>query len=112
MLARICAAICRNRAISRRQVALPHHHVERDVLLGEFADRDGAAIEHERRQHDVDAAAVGEPGVDHRARLVDAAADRRGDALRDIDDVLDVAKPGGRSSRACRAARHKRRTAR
>ena len=25
--------------------------------------------------------------------LVDAAADRRGDALRDIDDMLDVAEP-------------------
>ncbi len=53
-----------------------------------------AAVEHERRQDDVDAAAVGEPRVDHRARLVDAAPDRGGDALRDPDEMLGVAKPG------------------
>ena len=93
MLARICAAILQKPRHRLRQVPLPHHDIERDVLLGEFADRDGAAIQHDRRQHDVDAAAVGEPGVDQRARLVDAAADRRGDALRDIDDMLHVAEP-------------------
>jgi hypothetical protein len=60
----------------------------------ELADRDRTAIEHERRQDNVDAAAVGEPGVDHRAGLVDTPADGGGDALRDADEMLGVAKPG------------------
>src|SRR5208282_1346875 len=44
----------------------------------------------------IDAAAVGKPRVDHRARLVDAAPDCRGDALRDIGDMLSIAKTGPR----------------
>src|SRR4029077_12221603 len=54
-----------------------------------------AAIEHERSEDDVDAAAVGELRVNHRARLVDASADGSGDALRDTDEMLGVAKPSG-----------------
>src|SRR5271170_3816690 len=77
----------------RRQILLPHHRIEGQGLLWEFADRDRAAIEHERRQDDVDAAAVGEPRVDHWARLVDTPANGSGDALRDTDEMLGVAKP-------------------
>src|SRR5262249_41644804 len=78
-----------------RQVLLPHHRVERQAALREFADRDRAAVEHERRQYDVDTAAIGEPGVDHWAGLVDTPADRTGDALRDVDEMLGIAKSGG-----------------
>ena len=92
--ARACGDLQQARHLAR-QILLPHHRVERQALLREFADRDRAAVEHERRQDDVDAAAVGEPGIDHRARLVDAPADRGGDALRDVDEMLGVAKPGG-----------------
>src|SRR5439155_26475895 len=42
-----------------------------------------------------DTAAVGEPGVDHRARLIDTTADSTGDALRDVDEMLGIAKSGG-----------------
>ena len=66
---RSCAAICSNSRHRPRQSPCRDHHVERDALLGEFADRDACRRSHERRQDDVDAAAVGQPGIDHRARL-------------------------------------------
>ena len=56
-------------------------------LLAELADREQRAAERERRDDRVDAAAVGEPRVDHRRRLVDAAADL-GDDL--VDDPAQV----------------------
>ena len=61
-------------------------------LLGEFADRDRGAVERQRRDDDVDAAAVGETGVDQRPRLVDAAADARHDLGADVHQVLVVAE--------------------
>ena len=39
------------------------HHVERDRLLGELTNRDGGAAQRQRRDDDVDAAAVLEAGV-------------------------------------------------
>ena len=44
----------------------------------------------QRRDDGVHAGAIGQAGVDHRARLVDAAADRRDDALDDLHHVLVV----------------------
>ena len=55
---------------------------------GELADRQQRAVERQRRDDRVDAAAVGEPGVDHRARLVDATADAG-------DDLVDRAAQVG-----------------
>ena len=56
--------------------AICHHGVEVELLLGELADRDARAVEGERREDDVDAAAVGQARVADRAGFVDAAADR------------------------------------
>ena len=57
---------------------------------GELSDRDDRADEAERRNDRVDARPVGETGVDHGARLVDAAADGGDDPLDDLHDVLVV----------------------
>ena len=51
-----------------RDVALPRHDVEGDLLLGELADRDGRPVDGERRDDDVDAAAVLQARVDQRRR--------------------------------------------
>ena len=52
----------------------------------------GRAVEGQRRDDGVDARAVGQPCVDHRARLVDAAADRADDALDDLQQVRSSLK--------------------
>ena len=57
-------------------------------MLGELPDRQHRAVDRERRDDRVDAGAVGEAGVDHRRRLVDAPADRG-------HDLVDhLAEPG------------------
>ena len=66
-----------------RQGAEADEVVDREPGLGELADRERRAVDRERRDDRVDAGAVGEAGVDHRRRLVDAPADRRDDALDD-----------------------------
>src|SRR6185437_15197363 len=73
-------------------VVLPRHDVEGDGLFGEFADRDGRAVDGERRRDDVDTAAVLEAGIDQRGRFVDAAADQGDDAGGDAHDVGVVAE--------------------
>ena len=52
----------------------------------------------QRRDDDVDARAVGQAGVDHRAALVDAAAERRHDAVDDAHQLLGVAEADVRLS--------------
>src|SRR6516225_1534760 len=74
------------------QVPLADHRTERQTFLWKFADRDGSAIEYQRRQDDVDAAAVGKPGVDHRTGFVDATTNSAGDTLRDIDEMVGITK--------------------
>ena len=54
----------------------------------ELADRQHRAVDGKRRDDRVDAAAVGQPGVDHGARLVDPTADAR-------DDLVDRAAQMG-----------------
>ena len=56
----------------------------------EAADRERRAVDRQRRDHDVDPRAVGEPGVDHRAELVDPAAERGEDALDRVAQLLLV----------------------
>ena len=68
------------------------HHVERDRLGREFTNRDRSAAQGERRHDHVDAAAVLEARVGERRGLVDAAADRVADALRDLEQMLLVAE--------------------
>jgi hypothetical protein len=58
-----------------------------DELVGvgarcrEPAHRERRPVDRQRRDHDVDPRAVGQPGVGHRAELVDAPTDGREDAL-------------------------------
>ena len=54
----------------------------------EAADRERRPVDRQRRDHDVDPRAVGEPGVDHRAELVDPAAERRQDPLDRVAQLL------------------------
>jgi len=54
------------------------------------SDRDHRPIERERRDDDVDPAAVGQPRVHQRRRFVDPAPDQGHDARRHIHDVLIV----------------------
>ena len=68
------------------------HHVDGDRLFGEFTNRDGGAAQRERRDDDVDAAAVLEAGVGERRGLVDAAADLVDDPLGDLEQMLLVAE--------------------
>src|SRR5437762_2072283 len=56
----------------------------------ELSDGDDRSHQGERRDDRVHAGAIRETGVDHGARLVDAAADGRDDALNDLHHVLVV----------------------
>ena len=51
-----------------------------------------AAVDGQRRDDDVDAAAVLQPGIADRAGFVDPPADAGDDPLRDVHDVLIVAE--------------------
>ena len=57
---------------------------------GELPDRDDRPDERQRRDDRVDARAVGQAGIDPRARLVDAPADGGDDPVDDPEDVLVV----------------------
>ena len=61
--------------------------LHRERVGGELADGQRRAVDGQRRDDRVDAAAVGQAGVDHRAGLVDATADP-GDDL--VDDATQV----------------------
>ena len=58
----------------------------------ETADRHRRPVERERRDDHVDARAVLQSGVDHRARLVDAPPDGADDPFDDLHQVLVVAE--------------------
>src|SRR3990172_1180788 len=62
----------------------------------ELPDRDHGTDERQGRDDRVDARAVGQTGVDHRRRLVDAAADRGDDPIDDPHDVVVVLEDGVR----------------
>ena len=70
----------------------------RDEIVGsqavgaEAPDRHRRAVERQRRNDDVDARPVLQACVHHRARFVNAPADRADDALDDLHQVLVVAK--------------------
>ena len=112
MLSRDARGDLEHRRHRRRDVALPRHDVERDALLGEFADRDRGAVDRQRRHDDVDAAAVREARVDERRRFVDAAADLRHDARRDAHDVGVVAEGDVGQLELAACARHRPASAR
>ena len=59
---------------------------------GELPDGQRGAVDRQRRDDRVDTAAVGEPGVDHRAGLVDATADAGHDLVDRAAQVRLVAE--------------------
>ena len=61
-----------------------------DAIGAETANRQHGTVERERRNDRVDAGAVLQPGVDHRAGLVDAPSDHADDALDDPEQVRVV----------------------
>ncbi len=87
MLRRALMAPCRSCNISRSDGEVAEKICGLERCGPEAADGDDGAIDRERRNDDVDARAVGETGVHHRRRFIDAAANS-GDDL--VDDVHEV----------------------
>src|SRR5207253_1297353 len=58
----------------------------------EAPDGHGRPVQGQGRDDGVDTAAVGQPGVHHRAGLVHAAADLGDDAVDDLQEVVAVAE--------------------
>ncbi len=58
----------------------------------EAANAHRRAIQRQRRDDCVHAAAVGETGIDHRAGFVDSSADQRDDSIDDLPKVLIIAE--------------------
>src|SRR6478752_7196454 len=77
--------------------------VHREGGGGELPDRDDGAHERQRRDDRVHAGAVGEACVDHRAGLVNAAADRSDDPVDDSHDVVVVLEHDVRELELARA---------
>ena len=77
----------------RRDRAVFHQLLERQLVLLEFADGERGSVDRERRHDGVDAGAVRQARVADRGGFVDPAADLADDALADIEQLLVVAKP-------------------
>ena len=73
----------------RRRVAEPER-VERHRAGAEAPDGDARTVDGERRDHRVQARAVGKAGVDHRRRAIEAQAERRDDPLDEPHDAFGV----------------------
>ena len=69
--------------------------LHRHLVLAELSDGDRRALRGDGRDDDVDTRAVGEARVNHGRGLVDAAAERRDDSLRDPLNVVRVAEADG-----------------
>ena len=78
----------------RRERPEPDQVVDLQRVAGELADGEHRAVDGQRRDHRVDAGAVGQAGVDHRRRLVDAPADLGDDALDDPPEVVGGEEAG------------------
>src|SRR6476660_10477518 len=76
----------------RRDRAELDQLVERQLVLLEFADGEGGAVDCQGRHDGVDARAVSETGVADRRGFVDAPADLADDALADVEKLLVVAE--------------------
>ena len=107
---RRCAAISSTRATGVVSAPNSISLAKSIALLAELADRDVRPVQRQRREHDVDARAVLQPRIHHRAGFVDAPADRGGDALADVGQMRRVAEPHVRQRHL--AARVRRRSVR
>src|SRR5690606_16525191 len=74
-----------------RHGAEPHHLIKRQFLALEFADREGRAVERQRRDDDVDARPVRQARIADRRAFVDAAADLADNALAEGQELGIVA---------------------
>ena len=72
----------------RRERAEADQIVGGEQLALELADGDAGALQRQRRNDGVDAAAVGQAGVHQRRRFVDVPAERSDDALEDAEHGL------------------------
>ena len=77
----------------RREHAQPHQVGRAAGAAGRSGGSTASAVERHRRQRGVDAAAVGQAGVDHRRRFVDPPAHAGGDPLDDAHQMVGVAEP-------------------
>ena len=73
----------------RCERADPDEVLDAEDVGGELPDGEGGAVERERRDDRVDTGTVGEPGVDHRRRFVDATADLGDDP---VDHAVEVVR--------------------
>ena len=87
MFSRPATAACRKSSIGWRQRLAVDQILRAEPVGAEAPDRQHRTVERQRRNDRVDARAVRQPGVDHRARFVDAPADRADDALDDLQQV-------------------------
>src|SRR5207253_8449927 len=60
---------------------------EADLALAELSDRNRGTVDSQRRNDDIDAAAILQTRVANRAGLVDAAADTTDDPIADIEQM-------------------------
>ncbi len=84
----------RKSAVCSLRLPSPMRSSSVSASLRELPDRQRRAAERERRDDRVDPAAVGQSGIDHRRRLVDAAADLRHDAVDDAQQMRVVEEGG------------------
>ncbi len=82
-----------NLGAGRRDRAEAHELVEGQLVLPEFADREGDPVDRQRRRDDVDARAVEQARVADRRGLVDSAPDLADDALADVHQLRIVSEP-------------------
>ena len=95
-----CTHARKNSASSFVSAPVATRSFDRHLVGAELPDGDRRALRRDRRDDHVDARAVGQTRVDHRRRLVDAAAERRDDALDDAHDVPVVAEAHASSGTA------------
>ncbi len=84
------------------------HLARGDGLASKTADGEAGAVNGQRRNDGVDARSIGQTGVDHGRRFVDAPADARDDALNDLHEMRVVFEGQARCVRACRRAPRRR----
>ena len=87
---RAAAAMESSLATPTRHGAVCDHRRQMQPLVGKFADRDAGAIDRQWGQDGVDAAAVGKPRIDHRARLSMRRPTARGNLLCNHRDVSGI----------------------
>src|SRR5512134_2429087 len=76
----------------RRNRAKPDKLIERQLVLFEFADREGRSVDRKRRNNCVDARTVRQAGVADRRGFVDTPPYLADNSLTDVQQLLVVAK--------------------